>query len=94
MADANAGRRGTRWRRLHAGVKVRRHPCWLCGQPIDYQLAWPDPASFSVDHQHPLSTHPHLAEDPANLRASHLGCNSSRGQRPPRPGVGTTSRNW
>jgi 5-methylcytosine-specific restriction endonuclease McrA len=94
MAGPNAGRRGHRWRRLHAALKLQRRPCWLCGQPIDYGLDWPDTGSFSVDHDPPLSVYPAGAEDPAHLRPAHLGCNSSRGQKPPRPSVGQTSRNW
>jgi 5-methylcytosine-specific restriction endonuclease McrA len=89
-----AGRKGSRWRRLHAGIKAERHPCWLCNQAIDYTLDWPDPQSFSVDHVKSLLTHPHLAEDPANLRAAHLSCNSSKGARAARPALGVTSRDW
>jgi hypothetical protein len=89
-----AGRTGSRWRALVKNQKAQRLPCWLCAQPIDYTLDWPDPQSFSVDHAKPLSTHPPLAEDPGNLRSAHLSCNSSRGAKDPRPTLGTTSRNW
>lgn len=61
---------------------------------IDYTLRSPDPGSFSVDHAAPRSVAPHLAEDPANLRAAHRRCNTSRGTRDPKPSLGTTSRNW
>lgn len=75
------GRTGRPWIRLKAEVFARRRPCCRCGQPIDYTLAYPDPNSKSVDHYpHPLSTHPHLAEDPANLAAAHLHCNVSAGK--------------
>jgi 5-methylcytosine-specific restriction endonuclease McrA len=94
VAGPHAGRRGARWNRLKAEVKAQRGPCCRCGQPIDYGLAWPDPASFSVDHYpHPLVTHPHLAEDPANLRAAHLRCNQSAGDRAP-VSSGSTSEAW
>lgn len=93
--SANAGRRGRRWERLKAEVKARRGPCCRCGQRIDYTLRHPDPASFSVDHYpHPLDTHPHMAEDPANLAAAHLGCNSSAGKRGVAPSIGATSEAW
>lgn len=93
--SASAGRKGSRWRTLAAQVKARRGPCCRCGQPIDYTLAWPDPASFSVDHYpHPLSTHPHMAEDPANLKAAHLACNQAAGDRGAVPKVGSTSEPW
>lgn len=88
------GRKGSRWRRLHANQKAKRLGCWLCQQPIDYTLTWPDPGSFSVDHRKPLNTHPHLAEDPGNLESAHLGCNSARGQSDPKPSLGSTSRAW
>ncbi len=94
MAGAHAGRRGGRWRKLHAAVKARRAPCWLCGQAIDYTLVWPDPGSFSVDHRLSRSRRPDAAEDPANLAASHLACNQSRGNGNPKPVAGTTSRHW
>lgn len=95
MPSANAGRRGGRWVALKRQVKARREPCCRCGQTIDLTLTWPDPASFSVDHYpHPLSTHPHLAEDPSNLRAAHLKCNQSAGDQGAGVGAVTTSESW
>jgi 5-methylcytosine-specific restriction endonuclease McrA len=91
----SAGRGGSRWRRLKAEVRAKRGPCCRCWQVIDYTLAWPDPSSFSVDHYpHPMSTHPHLAEDPANLAPAHLHCNQSAGDRGATPTLGTTSEAW
>lgn len=78
-----------------AEVKARRGPCCRCGQRIDYRLRYPDPQSFSVDHYpYPLSTHPHLAEEPTNLAPAHLHCNKVAGNRAPLPGLGTTSEAW
>lgn len=94
MAGPNAGRRGRRWRTLVANLRAKHDPCWLCGQAIDYDLPTDDPRSFEADHIRPLSTHPHLAEDPNNLAASHRKCNRSRGNRDPSPGLGATSREW
>jgi len=86
---------GPRWRKLKAEVKARRGPCCRCGQRIDHRLEWPDPDSFSVDHYpHPVSTHPHLAEDPGNLAPAHLRCNQSAGNKRPTPGLGQTSEDW
>jgi hypothetical protein len=68
-------------------------PCWLCGQPIDYD----DPTSghrFELDHYYPASTHPEYYEDPANFRPSGRDCNRERSNRPPRPGLGSLSRVW
>lgn len=94
MNRAGAGRTGRRWLRLRENLKAQNRPCWLCGQPINPRLRWPHPASFSVDHRYPLSTHPHLAEDPAALMPSHLRCNVNRGARDPKPSIGDTSRDW
>ena len=91
----HAGRSGRRWNRLRQEVKARRAPCCRCGQPINLALNWPHPESFSVDHYpHPLSTHPHLAEDPGNLAGAHLRCNQSAGNGSPQPDLGTTSEQW
>ena len=97
----NSGRSGRPWSRLKAEVYARRAPCCRCGQPIDYSLPYRhtetgnvDPESKSVDHfPFPLSTHPHLAEDPANLAPAHLRCNQSA-QTGQQPQIGTTSRDW
>lgn len=94
MAGAKAGRSGSRWRKLCANLRMQRNPCWICSQAIDYSLAWPDPASFSVDHVKPRSQYPEGREDPANLRASHLSCNSSKQDNEVKPSLGNTSRPW
>lgn len=89
---------GKRWGRLKAEVRARARagtPCCRCFQPIDCTLPWPDPRSFSVDHYpFPISTHPHLAEDPGNLAPAHLDCNQSAGNKRPLPGLGKTSEEW
>ena len=89
----NAGRRGSRWVRLKAEVRARRRPCCLCGQPIDYSLPHPDPGSFSVQHLKDWHRYPELREDPTNLDAAHLGCNSSAGQDG-KPTLGDASEAW
>ncbi len=98
----HAGRSTRRWRLLKQEVYLRRAPCCRCGQPINYALPYlnertglPDPAGRSVDHYpHPLSTHPHLAEEPTNVAAAHLGCNMSAGDRTATATLGITSRRW
>lgn len=92
MSD-NAGRRGKRWQRLKANVRMRRRPCCICGQPIDYTLMHPDPGSFSVEHIKSWHDYPHLREDPANLDSAHLGCNGSKGKGEA-PGLGEVSEDW
>lgn len=81
MAGPNSGRRGRNWNRLKANLRAQHRPCCICGQPIDYTLRWPDPQCFTVQHIKPWSTHPHLREDPANLDAAHLSCNTSLSDR-------------
>ena len=75
---------GRKVARLRAAV-IATHgsTCVLCHQPIDLTLAWPDPMSFSIEH---LDSRSHGGSDwLANLRPSHLTCNSGRGNRPALP---------
>lgn len=98
MTASPARPSGKRWARLKAEVKLRARagePCCRCGQRIDCTLPWPDPASYSTDHYpYPLSTHPHLAEDPGNLAPAHLDCNQSAGNKGILPSLGLTSEEW
>ena len=96
----HAGRSGRPWERLKAQVRARETHCWQCGQPIDWTIPYRDPDTGAVnadagtvEHINPRSTHPHLAEDPANLGASHRRCNLQAGTS----GTierGTPSRQW
>ena len=79
MARRQAGRAYQEFkakvRQLHA---VQGRPCALCHQPIDYRLRYPHPACWSLDHR--TSLYAGGAEfDPANVQASHLRCNQSKG---------------
>jgi 5-methylcytosine-specific restriction endonuclease McrA len=56
--------------------------CWLCGKPINYKARAQTPDAFELDHARPVSTHPELAHEPTNFRASHSACNRSRGATP------------
>lgn len=91
MANPNSHRR---FRRLRDIVKAQRRPCCICLQPIDYTLRYPDPQSFSVEHLKPQATHPHLAEQLANLDAAHLRCNTARRKQDTTPRLGQRSRYW
>ncbi len=78
-----------RLRRTYAYQQMRkvvlmrdRGVCWLCGEP----------GARTVDHVVPLSRGGALL-DPANLRAAHGRCNSSRGAGD-RPVSSPTSRVW
>ncbi len=50
----------------------------FCGKPIDSALKSPDPMSASVDHIYARVDGG--TDDPANLRAAHRKCNSSKGR--------------
>lgn len=94
-AGGAANYRNTRrQKRIIADLRTRRDPCWLCGQAIDYGAPAGDPNSFQADHVKPWSKFPELREDPANYRASHEGCNKSRGNGDPPEGLGVRSREW
>lgn len=95
--------RGTRrWRekirpQFRAACEAEQAPCWICRQPIDYEITdATDPEVWEPDHIHPYSTHPHLYEDPGNLRASHRGCNNERSNRHHAAvdGLGAQTRDW
>lgn len=87
------GRDGRPYRRAKARVRRTQNVCHLCGCPIDKTLRWPHPMSFSVDHIEPYSLRPDLARDPVNLAASHLACNSAKGNGTNRPAP-VTSQDW
>ncbi|SDF99030.1 HNH endonuclease [Cellulosimicrobium cellulans] len=91
MANVN-DRSSKAMKALKRGQRAKRLPCWLCGQPIDYDAPPDDPNSFSYDHAKPWDTHPALRLDPGNGRSAHLRCNKARGKRDPRPGLGLRSR--
>lgn len=95
MADPKyAGRSSAAYRKARAELKAARHPCYHDGQPIDYSLVWPDPGSFSVDHLLSKRDHPELADDPANMVASHLRCNQSKGAGDAKLGLGNRSEDF
>lgn len=79
------------YRKATAELRARRLPCWLCGQPIDYDAPPRTPSSFSADHRTAMAEGGYPTED---LMAAHYGCNASRGARAPRPSIGSTSEAW
>ena len=54
-------------------------PCHICGQPIDYELAWHEPRSFVVDHVVPIARGG--ADNLNNKRAAHRDCNRAKSDR-------------
>ena len=87
------GRDTRTFRRLAANLRAQQLPCYLCGQPIKYDVDQGHPESFTVDHKRSLIGHPHLAEDPANLVPAHRKCNSHKSTKTAAP-LGATSENW
>ena len=67
--------------------------CWLCGQPIIHGLRRWHPRGPSMDHVIPRS---HGGTwDLRNLRPAHYGCNSARGNGPPKRATKINrSREW
>lgn len=53
--------------------------CGLCSEPVDRNMAWPDPMSPSLDHVLPLSKGGHHVM--ANVQLAHLSCNVRKGAR-------------
>lgn len=91
----HAGRRGHVWEGIKANQRAKRLPCFRCGQPINYQLQWPDPGSFSAGHIISKNERPDLAEDPTNVCSEHLRCNQEAGPARVDPQAnGTPSEEW
>ena len=94
MVTKSAGRKGARYRKLSADQKAKHLPCWLCGQPINYQATYPEPDSFTVDHIKSWINHPELRQDPSNLASAHARCNQSKGKGEAPVSLGTFSEEW
>lgn len=56
--------------------KAKNLPCWICGQPIDYDLDYRDRWSFTADHVKPLARGGSML---GALRPAHRSCNAKRG---------------
>jgi hypothetical protein len=66
-------------------------PCWLCGNEIDYRLAYPHPYSWSLDHAVAMKHRPDLLMVTGNFRSAHLDCNTQRGTDAPKLDIGIRS---
>jgi 5-methylcytosine-specific restriction endonuclease McrA len=78
--------RDTRYRAAREELKRTDQTCHTCGYPIDMQLTYPHPLSWSADHIIPksqLTPSDHRLWHISNLQASHLYCNQSRGNTLP-----------
>lgn len=85
MAKTKNIRNGRPYRRFCAKQRALRLPCWLCGEPIDYNITGPlasrHPDAFTLDHAEPVSKRPDLLLTTTNARSAHRRCNSARGNR-------------
>lgn len=69
--------------RHRAIIRRGQPPCWICGEPIDYNLPHLDPGAFVVDHVIPLDKGGPDTLD--NKRAAHRGCNRAKSNKPHAP---------
>jgi 5-methylcytosine-specific restriction endonuclease McrA len=67
--------------RFRAHCKRHKQACWLCTEPINYELRT-GPWCFEADHAKPRKLFPHLMFEWSNLRPSHRRCNRARGCKP------------
>lgn len=87
-------------RKIKQQIKATETHCYRCGQRIDWSIPYRDEHgnvnmnAGTVEHKQPLAQHPHLAEDPGNLAASHVLCNLAAGDRNPTPTLGVITQEW
>jgi len=72
-------RNTTQQARYRARHRATRSACHICGEQIDYELKWPDPRSFVVDHVIPIAKGGAHTYD--NTAAAHADCNSKKRAR-------------
>lgn len=65
--------------RHRARHRATQAACHICGKPIDYDLKWPDPMCFVVDHIIPIARGG--SHDYSNTAAAHASCNSIKRAR-------------
>lgn len=65
--------------RDRARIKATGAACGICGSPIDFELKWPDPMCFVVDHVRAVTRGG--ADTIANKQAAHNACNSKKRAR-------------
>lgn len=89
---------GRRWQRVRRVAYNRDRgndaPCWICGQPIDYDAPAGTPDAYEPDHVRPVSRFPELEFSLENIRAAHCSCNRSRGDGSGIDRIGMSSRRW
>lgn len=75
----STGRNTSQRDRDRARLRAAKANCHICGEPINYELAWPDPMCFVADHVKAWSRGG--ADNLTNKRAAHNLCNSKKRAR-------------
>ena len=65
--------------RDRARIRKGKPACYICGEPIDYDLPYLDPGEFVVDHIVPLAKGGR--DDLTNKAACHRACNAAKAAR-------------
>ncbi len=76
---ASRGRSTAQRDRDRQTIARTKPACYLCGEPIDYSLKFPDPWCFTVDHVIPLEAGG--VDDLSNKAAAHWTHNRAKGYR-------------
>ena len=85
--------RSTTRRDRHRKLVAKDEPdCHICGQPINYQAHYLDPASFTIDHITPINRGGTETLD--NLAAAHRGCNRTKSDKVAAGVDFITDRTW
>lgn len=58
-------------------AKLNQEYCSICGLPINYDLTFPHPWSFTIDHVQAIVNGGTSSQE--NLAAAHLKCNRAKG---------------
>jgi hypothetical protein len=69
-------------------------PCVICGERVDYNLRYPHPFSWSLEHLISVKDRPDLLLDENNWASAHFGCNSMKGDEELVPDTGSPSELW
>lgn len=84
--------RNTRRRNQHrATIAADEPPCYICGDPIDYDADPDDPDSFQIEHVTPLDLGGEDELD--NIAPAHRRCNREKSNKPAAV-VYETTRTW
>lgn len=75
-----AGRNTAAWRRIVQTLRLTATHCARCGEPLRHDLRFPHPLSTTGGHIIALEDGG-APEDPRNVQAEHLRCNSADGAR-------------